>query len=112
MDRGVVHANIDHYLNILTDQGLPERNRDTIIKLMIAEEDKLSHDLEQLEFAEDRAARSRDRVNYLRRLRDAFVVGSTERAQADRTLANFEAIHHLVEQFCRHMREKVNTRRL
>jgi len=112
MDRGVIRANIDHYLSILTSQGLTERNRDTIIKLMIAEEDKLSHDLEQLEFAENRVAKSRDRVNYLRRLRDAFVDGSTERAQADRTLGNFEAIHQLVEQFCRQIRERVNSHRI
>lgn len=108
MASGVVHANIDHYLGLPTSRGLSERNRDTIIKLMIAEEDKLGHDLEQLAFAEERAARSRDRANYLRRLRDAFANGPTERAHADRTLANCEAIHRLVEQFCRRLREKVN----
>jgi hypothetical protein len=112
MDRGVVHANIDHYLALLTSQGLTARNRDTIIKLMIAEEDKLSHDLEQLEFAEDRTAKSRDRVNYFRRLRNAFAEGSTERVEADRMLANFEAIHHLLEQFCRQLRERVHSHRI
>jgi len=77
---------------------------------VIAEEDKLSYDLEQLQFAEDRIKRSRDRVNYQRKLRDAFADGSTERAHADRTLANFEALHQLMEKFCHQMRDKVNSR--
>ena len=62
-NRYVARANIDHYLSILSSQALTERNRDTVTKLMIVEEDKLGHDLEQLEFAEDRTVRSRDRFN-------------------------------------------------
>jgi hypothetical protein len=112
MESYVTHANIDHYSSILTTQCLTARNRDTITKLMIIEEDKLGRDLEHLQFAEDRAARSRDRLNRFRKLRDAFADGSSERVQADKTLANFEAIHRLMEQFCRQMREKVNSRSL
>ncbi len=112
MDSYVTHANIDHYFSILTSQGLTDRNRNTVVKLMIAEEDKLAHDLEHLQFAESRAARSRDRVSDLRRLRDAFADGSTERAQADKLLANFEISHELMEQFCRRLREKVNSNRI
>jgi hypothetical protein len=73
---------------------------------------KLGHDLEQLEFAEARAAKSRERVNHFRNLRDAFAEGSDDRVHADSMLAKFEAIHELTEQFCRHMRRRANSRRL
>jgi hypothetical protein len=112
MDSYVGHANIDHYFDLLTSEGLTQPNRDTTIKLMVAEMDKLGRDLEHLQFAEDRAARSRDRLNSLRTLRNAFADGSTEQLQADKLLANFEAIHQLMEQFCRRMRKKVNSSRI
>ena len=113
MQRFIARENIDHYLHILNSDALlsPEK-RETIVKLLIVEEDKLSHDLEQLEFAEDRTAKSRDRVNHVRKLRDASAEGSTHRAQTNRLLANTEAIHQLMERFCHHMREKVNSRRI
>ena len=110
MYRFVARENIDHYLGILSsDVLLSAEKRATIIKLLIAEEDKLSHDLERLEFAEVRAAKCRDRVDCLRKLGDAFADGSMDRAQAERLLDNFESIHQLVE-FCHKMREKVNSR--
>jgi len=112
MDGYVGQANVDHFFNILTSQPLTGRNRDTIIKLMIAEEDKLGRDLEHLHFAEDRAAKSRVRVNNMRKLRDGFAIGSAERAQAEKVLANFESIHELMEQFCHRMRERVSLNRL
>jgi hypothetical protein len=112
MDQYVARANIDHYLSLLNSTHLSPQNRDTISKLMLAEEDKLGHDLEQLEFAETRAARCRDRVNHFRNLREAFAEGSTDRTRADSMLAKFEAIHDLMEQFCHHMRGRVNSRRL
>ncbi len=112
MDSYVPRANIDHFFSVLTTQHLSDGNRDTIMKLMIAEEDKLGRDLEHLQFAEDRVARSRDRVNYLRKLRDAFADGSTERVQADKMLGNFETIHRLMEEFCHRMRTKVNSSRI
>ncbi len=106
----VAHANIDHYLHLLTSQSqLTDGNRTTITKLMVAEEDKLGRDLEHLQFAEIRTARARDRLNHLSRLRDAFADGSSERMQAEKALANFEAIYKLMEQFCGHMRKKVNS---
>ena len=112
MDQYIARANIDHYLSLLNTTDLSPQNRSTIGKLLVAEEDKLSHDLEQLEFAEARAAKCRDRVDHFRRLRDAFAEGSTDRARADGLLANFQAIHELVENFCHHMRGRVNSRRL
>ncbi|CCE12136.1 conserved hypothetical protein [Bradyrhizobium sp. STM 3843] len=112
MHRYVAQANIDHYLSLLHGGDLTADNRSTITQLLLGEEDKLSRDLEHLEFAESRAAESRDRVNRLRKLRDAFEEGSPDRAQADRVLANVEAIHKLMEQFCHHMRQRVNSRGL
>ncbi len=112
MDQYVARANIDHYLSLLNTADLSSQNRGTIAKLMLAEEDKLSHDLEQLEFAEARAVKCRERVDHFRRLRDAFADGSSDRARADGLLSNFEAIHELMERFCHHMRGRVNSNRL
>jgi hypothetical protein len=109
VDSYIAHANIDHYFNLLTSQDLTDRNRATIMKLMVAEEDKLGRRLEHLQFAEVRTASARDRVNYLSKLRDSFADGSAERIQAEKVLANFEAIYQLMEQFCRRMRKTVNS---
>lgn len=108
----VARANIDHYLDLLNGSGLSARNSGTVTKLLLEEENKLSHDLEQLEFAEVRAAKCRDRVDHFRTLREAFVEGSSDRDQANHMLEKFEAIHGLMEQFCQHMRDRVNSRRL
>lgn len=112
MDFFVARANIDHYLSLLNGGELSDSNRSTITRLLVVEEDKLGHDLEQLEFAESRAARSLDRVRHFRKLRDAFAEGSTDRAYAEGVLANFEATHILLEKYCHQMREKIIARRL
>lgn len=109
-ERYVARANIDHYLDLLSKPDVPPANRTTITKLLIAEEDRLGHDLEQVEFAEDRTAMGRVRVNRLRSLRNSFIAGSTERLQADRLLSNLEAIQHLLEQVCRSKRDRLNSR--
>jgi hypothetical protein len=106
----VARANIDHYLGLLDKHDVPVANRATIIKLLITEEDKLGHELEQIEFAESKAAMGRDRVNRLRNLRNSFIAGSTERVLADRLLSNFEAIQHLLEHFCRSKRDRLKSR--
>jgi hypothetical protein len=57
VDQYVARANINHYLSLLNSGAeLSHQNSGTITKLLLAEEDKLGHDLEQLEFAETRAA--------------------------------------------------------
>jgi len=56
MDRFVARENIDHYLRLLNSTGLGPEKRATVTKLLIEEFDNLGHDLEQLEFAETRAA--------------------------------------------------------
>lgn len=84
MDSYIVHANIDHYFNLVTSQDLTDCNRATIMKLMVAEEDKLGRNLEHLQFAEVRTARARERLSYLSKLRNAFADGSADRVQAER----------------------------
>ena len=67
----LVHrANINHCLELLNDPNLASEKRAAIVKVLIAEEDHLSHDHEQLEFAESRAARGRELLNQLRYVRD------------------------------------------
>ncbi|MBB4371717.1 hypothetical protein GGD63_004518 [Bradyrhizobium sp. cir1] len=112
MQRYVARANIDHYIGLLNGGDLPAHNRDTILKLLIAEEDTLSHDLEQLEFAESRAASGRQRLNHLTGLRSAFAPGTTERAQADRLVVNFEKLQALLDELCRRLNDRVNARGL
>lgn len=109
MDRYVARANVDHYIEFLNGDAISATNRITITKLLIAEEDKLSHDLEQLGFAEDRAANGRDRVAKIKRLRNAFALGTTEREQADRLVANHENLQTLLEHFCHHLRARLNS---
>ena len=110
MHRYVVRTNIDHYIGLLNGNDLASQNRSTITKLLIAEEDKLSHDLEHLEFAESRAANGRDRVIRLKTLRESFAFGSREREQADRLLVNVENLQTMLEDFCHLLREKVTSR--
>jgi hypothetical protein len=109
MDRFVTRANIDHYLELLSDGGCAREKRAMVTKLLIEEEDKLGHDLEQVEFAEKRVADGRDRLNHLRSRLD--LVPEQQRAEAERLVANFENIQHLLEQFCRQMRDKIDNRR-
>jgi len=75
--------------------------------VLIEEEDKLSHDLEQLEFAERRVADGRERVNRVRNARDAFAFGTPEREKADRLLINVENIQTILEDTCHRLRGKV-----
>ncbi|MCP3463395.1 hypothetical protein [Bradyrhizobium sp. CCGUVB23] len=63
MDRYIARANADHFITRLSDGDLTPDGRSTITKMLIAEEDRLRHDLEQLEFAENRASARRKRVN-------------------------------------------------
>jgi hypothetical protein len=82
--------------------------RRIITKLLIEKEDKLGHDLEQLEFAENRAADGRDRLNRLRGRLDS--VGAEHREQAERMIANSAATQKLLNGFCHHLRVKVSSR--
>jgi len=109
MNRFVARANIDHYLGLLEGALLPQ-NRSTITKLLIAEEDKLSHDLEQLEFAETRAADGRRRLNRVRNLFQSFAMDTPEREQAGRLLVNIENLQTLLEDFCHRLRAQVTSR--
>ena len=108
MYRYIARENIDHYLGLLDDADLSPERRDLVVKLLIEEEDKLSHDLEQLEFAESRAANGRDRLNRLKRNLDSFA--EPERPMAERLIANFETLQQLLDGFCHHLRHKVNSR--
>ncbi len=110
MDTFVARANIDHYLGLLDSRDLAPNKRPAIIKLLIEEEDKLSHHLEQLEFAEARFARCIQRMDHLTKLRDGFADGSTDRARAEMVLATFEVSYQLTEQFYRRMRERADGR--
>ena len=106
MDRFVARANIDHYLGLLNDPVLPPEKRATVTRLLIQEEDGLAHDIEQLEFAETRAASGRDLLNHVRGKLD--LTAPEHRAQAERLVANFEATQKLLDGFCHHLRNMVN----
>ena len=106
MEKFLARANIDHYLGLLNDADLAPEKRTTVTKLLIKEEDNLAHDLEQLEFAERRAADGRDRLHHLRSRLD--FTPKPHRAEAKRVVANVEATQHLLEDFCHQLRNKVN----
>ena len=94
------------------EDEIPPETRVTITRLLIEEENKLGHDLEQLEFAETRAATVRDRVNSLRMLRSNSVASSLDREQADRLLLKLEAIQEPLDDLCHKIRQRVNSRAL
>ena len=107
MYRFIARANIDNYLSLLNaDVLLSSEKRSMIVSLLIAEEDKLSHDLEQLEFVEIRAARGRERLKQVRRLRDE--AEPRIRDNAEQLVANVEAIQQLLENFLHQLRVKVH----
>lgn len=77
--------------------------------MLIAEEDKLSHDLEQLEFAENKASAGRKRVSQIRDLRDNLAFGTQEQQQADKLLVSVENLQTLLEDFCHRLRHKIKS---
>ena len=107
MHRYIARANIENYLHLLIGIGLGAEKRTMVTKLLIEAENELSHDLEQLEFAERRVADGRERVNRVRNARDAFAFGTPEREKADRLLINVENIQTILEDTCHRLRGKV-----
>jgi len=108
MDRYTSRSNVDRFLHLLEDVELPSDRRATVTKLLIEEEDKLARDLEQLQFAESRAASGRDRINFLRQRLDG--VTENHRPALERLLANFEAIQLLLDGFCLQLRALAQSR--
>jgi hypothetical protein len=104
----IFRANVDRYLELLNDLDLAPEKRAMINKLLIEEEDKLSHDQECLQFAESRAAQGRELLDRARsRLKSDDLTGHS---QAVRLVANLESIQHLLNHFCHQFRAKVNSR--
>ncbi len=108
MDNYIAHANIDHYLELLGEDDIPPVKRSMIVKLLIEEENKLSRDLEQLQFAESRAAACRDRLIRLQHLRDSMT-DSADRSRADGVVRTFEGVLKEVENFCGQMRRRIES---
>jgi hypothetical protein len=112
MEQFVTQANVDHCLELLNRDDISSRNRSTVSKLLIEEENKLGHRLAQLEFAEKKAAACRNRADRQKLLLDSFNPSSPEWMQAERLLVNFESLAQFVEGFCQQMRRQVNGSRL
>lgn len=111
MNRYVTRANIDHYLGLLYGHDLSPHNRSLITMLLMAEGEKLSFDLVDLEFAELRAASGRERLTRSKTVRDAGVFGVPEREQADRTLVNVENTQTELEDICLRLRTGIASSR-
>ena len=110
MHQFVAKANVDHFIGLLNGSDLAPDKRSHITRLLIAELDKLAYDLEHLEFAEKRAAESRDRVKRVTEMRNGHPFGTTEREQAGRFLVSCENLQTVLEDFCHRLRERVNLR--
>lgn len=82
------------------------------MKLLVEEEDKLSHDLEQLGFAEQRVVDGRRRVEHITNLSTGFAPGSSEEEQAVRLLVNLENRQTLLEDFYHRLRAAIHSRGL
>ena len=105
MDKFIARVNIDHYIGLLNDPGLAPKVRATVTTLLRQEMDKLRGDLEQHNFAERRAADGRDQLKHLRSRLD--LTPERHRAEAERVVANVEAVQHVLEDFCHQLRNKV-----
>ena len=101
--------NIDDCLAHLNDPDLPTDKRTEIVKSLLAEEDQLSNNHEQLQFAENRAAKGRELLSQLRYLR---YFDHVDRDCADRLITTFETTQRLLENFCDQMLTKVMSSRL
>ena len=104
----VARANIDHYLGLLHADELASDRRPMVIRLLISEEDKLGHDLEQLQFAESRVAKGRRRLSHLRQALDE--AGPDGRALAESVIATVEVTQLLLENYCQRLRARANAR--
>ena len=99
-------ATVDYYLGVLYEPDLSAQRRRVVTKLLIEEEDKLGHDVEQLQFAESRATQGRERLNKLRQKVESEFMDD---AQAKRLVANFEAIQRSLESHRDRLRAKLNS---
>ena len=108
MNESIARANVDHYLDRLKRRDVPANMRSIPNKRSLEEENRCSRRSEQLEFAEGNAATCRAWADRQRCLTESFAPGSVDREQAERLLVNFEALAHLIEEFCHQMRLTVN----
>ena len=112
MEKFIARQNIDHYLWLLSNSDLPDGQRNTINRLLVEEEDKLAHSLEQLEFVEQKLTGYRNHMNGLQRWRDGFEDGSSEWVRAGKVLADFGDTLQLLENLSRRIREQLNGRQI
>ena len=102
---------IDQYVDdLLNKPDLPWQRRTAITKLLIQEEDKFGHSLEQLEFAESLAATGRARLKEVQQMLEAAM--PSDRGSASRVVAKFIATQHLLDSFCHQLRMKMRSRNL
>jgi len=106
----IYRANIDHFLGLLNVPGLAPDKRATIVKLLVTEEDRLSHYQEQLEFAESRAAKGRERLNDLRQKLETIDPSAAHRATTEKLVQTVEATQQLLDGFCHHLRSRLHSR--
>ena len=109
MHRFIARANIDHFIGLLTGSDLTPDRRTAIIKLLIAEFDKLAHDLEHLEFVEKKVSEGRDRLGQIRDARNGHPFGTIQREEAERLLVSCENLQTVLEDFCHRLRAKINS---
>jgi hypothetical protein len=112
MHHYIARANVDHYIALLTGADLMPDRRSAITKMLITEVDELGHDLEQLEFFENRAAAGRKRLENVAHQRDGFAFGTLERRLGEELLVNVENLQTLLEDTCHRMRRKIHSRGL
>jgi hypothetical protein len=108
MESFVARENVDNYLALLKEGNVAPERRAIVVKLLIAEEDRMGHAWEQLEFAETRAAKGRRLLSELRQmLNDGRL---SNQALWGELVANAEATQNLLDQFCHYLRDKANSR--
>ena len=108
MYRYIARENIDHFIELLNGDSLAPDRRAVITRLLMDEEDKLGHDLEQLDFAETRAAKGRELLNHAQA--QLAKCHPHQRPQMERLVQNFAALQMLLDGFCNQLERKANSR--
>jgi hypothetical protein len=88
--------NIDRFLDQLGEPLEPER-RETLLRLLTEEQDRLSHDREQLALARQRAAEVAGRVRRMKALAACYPPGADPRGGAASVVFALEQAQALIE---------------
>jgi hypothetical protein len=104
----VARANVDHFLDLLREDGISDQIRHTVTKLLVAQEDQLGRTVEALSFMESRLIKGREDVASIRLKCKVFAHGTEQHIEAEKLLVNLENTLTLMENYCQRLRTDID----